>query len=137
MATTIEELIEEARERATRDPAQRETERRQQEEQRRGTLTTEALGRIDTSLPGPLRPHVTYAGADPGNPTPAGWFPAFFRVDAPRLASIAFTTRLADPSNPAGLLRVDSIRVGTNKFGADWDAAIIEAAGPIAESSGR
>lgn len=131
---TIEELIQEARERVTRDPAQREAERRQQEEQRRLTLTTEAVSRIDASLPEPLRPHVVYAGEDPGSTPLEKWFPVFFKIETPRLAPMSFTVRLADPSNPAGPLRVDSIRVGTNKFGADWDAAIVEADGPSRES---
>jgi len=126
---TLEELIEEARERVSRDPAEREAERRQQQEQRRQELTADAVSRIDVSLPDPLRPYVTYAGHDRDDGRPQEWFPVFFKIQAPRLAQMSFNAALNPEPNPDRTLRVDSIRVGDKKF-SNWDEAIIEAARP-------
>jgi hypothetical protein len=120
------DLIDESRERTRRDPEEREAEERQRRQDRRLLLTTDAVARIDSSLPEPLREYVVYAGQDREDREPGRWAPTFFKIEAPELAPMSFTTVV----NPDGTLRVNSIRVGDKKFGADWDAAIVEAAGP-------
>jgi hypothetical protein len=83
-------------------------------------LAFEAVGRIDDSLPDSLRPYVVYAGEYPDNEqTRTAWKPSFFKIEAPNLLPMAFTTRVVNEA-----LRVHSIRVGIVKYGTDWAAAI-------------
>src|SRR5262245_18414644 len=127
----LRERIEEARERTRRDPAEIERERREREAARRLLLTTDAVALIDASLPDELREFVHYAGQDRDDQFPSDWQRGFFTIEAPEMLTMAFTAveDMLVPEPPRPLV-VNSMRVGDKEFGKDWDAAIVEAAGP-------
>jgi hypothetical protein len=94
------------------------------QEARLTELAAEAVGRIDDSLPESLRPYVTYAGEYPDNENARlFWKPSFFKIEAPGLAPMSFIARQEGKS-----LGIQSIRIGTKKYGTDWTAAITDAA---------
>jgi hypothetical protein len=124
---TIEEQIEESRRKLEEGPP----DTREQERQRRRQLTTDAVARIDDSLPEALREFVHYGGQDREDAAPDRWAPRFFKIHAPRLAEMAFTVVEVGTS-----LRVKSIRVGNAKF-TSWDAAIVAAADAARQSGGK
>lgn len=120
---TLEERIEEAKRKVERGENQREPQPRDRSE-----FSAQAISRIDDSLPEELREFVVYAGELPDEQTPQTWKPSFFKIEAPGLLPMSFMTQEVAPG---GSLKVASIRVGAQKFGTDWDGALVAAALPV------
>lgn len=130
MAETFEELKQEAIQIITerRQAEERETERKNSEKQALfDEVMARAIARIDESLPEPLRQFVVYAGPELDMVTlrkfPRGFMPCDWRIEEPSIGQINFSTRLLN----GGGLTVQHIRIGDEKFGADWHLAIFRA----------
>lgn len=129
---TIDELIADSR--RTRDERREQVERQRTDEQvRRETrlaeVTESVNARLGDAVPEPLRPFVTCVGLQVSEEVlklyPDQWTPCDFRVHAPGLVPIRFTTTTDGPNEP---LRVTVIQVGETGFGNNWTEAIAAAA---------
>lgn len=142
---TLEELIAQSRATVAAREAQKqaeEAERQRVYDEKFNQVIANAIGRINASLPEPLRPFVVYAGADPDletlNRYPDNWTPCDFKVaSAPGLIDINFTTAAARGSS----LRVTAIQIftalGTAQYGTDWAQAINDAADAFSQAVRR
>jgi hypothetical protein len=134
---TLEELIAEARQIVANRRAQEDDERQRRQQQydaKFNQIMADAVGRINQSLPDPLRPFVAYAGVPVDIGTlrtyPDGWTPCDFKIaSAPGLAEIKFTTTTGTRPD---VLRVSEIHIETSvgvvQYGTDWATAISDAA---------
>ena len=92
------------------------------------SVKTSLRSRLIQAIPQPLRQFTDYAGGRPkleelqGYPTT--WTPSAFKVAAPGLKLINFTTSADGPESP---LRVVDIRVDDISFQADFVEAVAAA----------
>jgi hypothetical protein len=84
--------------------------------------------RLAAAIPQPLRQFTSYAGRRPElaqlQGYPAIWTPAEFKVDAPGLRLIRFTTSASDSEGP---IVVAKIKIDDADFGTDWIEAVAAA----------
>jgi len=129
---TLDELIADSR--RTRDDSRARIEARRAEERatldaRIAEIMRDVETRLGDAVPDPLRPFVICVGLQVSDEVlrmyPDQWTPCDFRIEAPSLATIRFTTTTDGPSDP---LRVTLIQVDRTGFGADWAEAIAAAA---------
>lgn len=132
MAANLAEYIAECVAARNAQQAQRDAEeaqRRAQIDALRTSVLQNVRQRVRDSIPPFLRPHVGYAGETPTEQMlrdyPARWQPCDFKIEAPGLSLITFTTSADTPTSP---MRVVEIRTVSKTFGGDWTEAVAEAA---------
>lgn len=103
---------------------ERERVERERRERRVSEVLSDLRRRLRDVIPAPLRSFVSYAGVEitqkmlDGYPTL--WTPSEFKIEAPGLRAIAFTTS----ADSGGTLHLTNIKVAGDSFSTDWIEAV-------------
>jgi len=131
MPITLEEFIADCVATIAQRRAEEDAERAEQERQFQELLQSvkaSLRSRIIATIPQPLRQFTDYAGIRPTleelQGYPNTWTPSSFKVEAPGLQLINFSTATDGATAP---LRITDIRIQSVSFGTDWIEAVAAA----------
>ena len=136
MPQTLQEFIQECQQIITARRAAEQVEKDRLEQEFQDLLQSvkaDLRRRIVQAIPQPLRQFTDYAGGRPSleelQGYPSFWTPSAFRVDAPGLRLIKFTTSAGEANGPLVIteILVFDPNFGDTSFGTDWTEAVAAA----------
>ena len=131
MPQTLQEFIDDCLAQAAARRNAEDQERQRQENDFQAALQEVILSvrqRLRDAIPQPIRQFTSYDGGRPAlaqlQGYPTIWTPTDFKVSAPGLKVIKFTTSAADAAGPIIVVKIE---VDEADFGTDWVEAVAAA----------